>query len=146
MKFNLGTGRLTWDGKERRSDRYGTVWLMEDIETSTSLSSVRSSSIVEHIPELVALYGELIATVKATRDSTHVGDLFRDISPETPEVGEVITLGEGRVFYEPCVNDGVMIGLEPLKDQSSDWLDPYKLYRCHEQTVQLAFVSKEIPR
>jgi hypothetical protein len=87
--------------------------------------------------ELIGAYGTLVAQVSetVTRKSYHVGDLFRGIFPVTPDLGEVVTLGKGRLTQEsPC-----QIGLKPLADVTSDWLDPNALYRVHDQTVTLWF-------
>lgn len=122
----IGTGRLSWDRSERVSDRYGTVQLFDgDAEVTPDLAFVRAT---------VPARGHLIAKVLYTRKSEHVGDLFRGIFPSTPDVGEIIDLGEGTLFSE-----GNSVGLFPDDRRESDWLDPKKLYRAHDQDVMLIF-------
>ncbi len=91
----------------------------------------------------MGLPGRLVAEVQATRQSTHVGDLFRGLRPETPEVGERIVLGEGRLFCQTVDREegieAVGCTPEPEDPRDSDWLDPRALYRAHEQTVRLVF-------
>jgi len=84
-------------------------------------------------------YGTLIAIVKETRPSGHVGDFFRGLQPSTPKIGERIELGTGTIFYD----DHETIGLRPDDGRDRDWLDPRKLYRLHDQTVELYFVATE---
>ena len=128
MKLRVGFGRLSWNPSERVSDRYGTV----------SLWRLDANERVEIETELSGMTGRLIAVIKGTRKSGHIGDIFRCISPSTPAVGDEIVLGVGTVFYS-----GSDIGLEPQDGRQSDWLDPRALYRCHDQTVELVFEKKE---
>lgn len=116
---------LSWPPPERRSDRYGLVGLsknpMEDFAKLTGKIPVKQ-------------HGRLVAVVLETRDSHHIGDLFRGIFPSTPNVGDRISLGEGTLFTEEhCV------GLKPDDGRYNDWLNPYNLYRAHDQTVRLIF-------
>jgi hypothetical protein len=94
----------------------------------------------------VGLPGWLVAEVVATRRSTHVGDWGRGLSPQTPEVGERIVLGRGRLFCQTVdreraypVIEAVGLAPEDVDDRDIDWLDPRALYRAHEQTVRLVF-------
>ena len=121
----LGTGVLNWDGAERRSDRYGKVFLLSspDSEERVRLVQVKSGT-----------RGRLVAIVKETRQSRHVGDLFHGVFPETPNMGQKITLGEGTVFFE---DDSV--GLRPDDGRDTEWLEMRALYNAHEQTVTLCF-------
>lgn len=135
----VGVGRLTWPRYERVSDRYGLVALMHDGDSfSASVDWVKLEIPAE------GARGTLRAVVLETRDSTHIGDLSRGIRPETPEQGEEITLGTGRVFSEAIPGEKALaIGLRPEgDDRTSDWLDPRALYRAHEQTVRLVFVPQ----
>lgn len=133
----LGKGVLTWDAKERRTDRYGAIWLTP--EGQTSFSNDITPSLVISTSGLEGRKGKLHVLITATRESTHIGDLFHGVFPETPNVGEIITLGEGRLFYEPCAQGGHCVGLKPDDNRPTFWLDIKKLYRCHEQSVQLMF-------
>jgi hypothetical protein len=138
-RFVIGEGVLTWHPRERISDRYGTVFLM------TGGDSQHEPGGYVPVPDdaPVGLPGRLVAEVQATRQSTHVGDLFRGLRPETPEVGERIVLGEGRLFCQTVDREegieAVGCTPEPEDPRDSDWLDPRALYRAHEQTVRLVF-------
>lgn len=133
----LGEGRLSWPPRERVSDRYGCVMLMRDGESLTDTSGYLM------IDRAIARqHGTLVAEVLETRQSTHIGDLFRGFFPQTPAVGERIVLGTGRAFVERAEWGADLVGLEPDDGRTSDWLDPKALYRCHEQTVRLTFEAK----
>jgi hypothetical protein len=133
----LGQGVLTWCRSERISDRYGTVYLIG--ETENSLSPTTTSQPLARVKP--GTRGTLLARVREARESTHIGDIFRGIFPETPEVGEEIFLGQGRIFFQPQ-NDIQTVGLAPEDGRSHDWLDPEALYRAHEQSVDLVFVPE----
>lgn len=122
----LGTGRLNWRRHERIGDRYGSICLMHNEDNGTF-----------DLPKYTG-FGKLIAIVKEARDSTHIGDLFHGFFPQKPEIGEVIELGEGDIFYD---NDeyGDMVGLKPRDNRETFWLNPKALYRCHDQTIELSF-------
>lgn len=122
----LGTGRLNWRRHERIGDRYGSICLMYNEDNGTF-----------DLPKYTG-FGKLIATVKETRDPIHIGDLFHGFFPQKPEIGDVIELGEGDIFYD---NDeyGDMVGLKPKDNRETFWLGPKALYRCHNQTVELSF-------
>lgn len=132
----LGTGVLTWNRSERVTDRYGTVRLgpAPDAESTITLSNTNAGC-----------RGTLIARILATRKSTHVGDLFRNLFPITPMVGDQIKLGHGQLFFEE--DDGIQsVGVCPPDGRHSDWLEPHALYTCHHQTVELLFVVGDVQR
>lgn len=127
----IGTGILNWPREERVFDRYGVVALWpRGNEDGTPLP-------MDIVP-LEGIRGYLIAKVLEVRQSHHIGDLFRGFFPTTPEFGEEIVLGEGVVFYE-VHDDRTFIGLKPEDGRKKDWLDPKKLYRAHQQYVELHF-------
>ena len=129
----LGEGVLSWNHNERVSDRYGSVWLARAPHSNRYVE-------LDNLADVVGKKGRLIAYVKETRESHHIGDIFRGVGPETPGVGEKIVLGEGLVFVEHAV--GVeTIGLRPDDGRDNDWMDIKKLYRAHDQTVELVFES-----
>lgn len=131
----IGEGRLSWRRGERISDRYGTVLLLAH---GDSLS--KTVAYIDPDASMVGTVGSLVAVVLETRESTHIGDLFRGLFPSTPDVGDEIALGTGRLFVDPRDPDGfISIGLDPEDGRDSDWLDPARLYRAHEQTVRLEF-------
>ncbi len=144
-RFVLGEGVLTWHPYERLSDRYGTMFLMTDAPPSFLHEPCGYVAVPDDAP--VGLPGRLVAEITATRQSTHVGDLFRDLPAQTPEVGERIVLGQGRLFRETVDREegieAVGCTPEPEDDRDSDWLDPRALYRAHHQTVRLLFETAE---
>ncbi len=126
----MGTGVLTWNGRERRSDRYGFVYLLN--HGGNSLNDI-STVVPLSVPvNLVGTECRLLARVIETRQSTHVGDLFRGVYPRVPQRGEVIVLGHGVL-----VTGENEVGLSPLDGREIDWLDIRALYDVHEQTVEL---------
>lgn len=137
MSETIGTGRLNWPRGERITDRYGLVSLY-DRRWSVMLDR-------DDVESFDGRRGRLVATVVETRESSHIGDLFRGIAASTPEVGDRLVLGEGTVFIEPIRDNdktiaGYGIGLRPDDDERGhDWLDPEVLYRIHDQTVLLRF-------
>ncbi len=139
-EYVLGTGVLTWEAGERRSDRYGSVFLMPEGQNSLSIDPGEGTDAGRTYIGLTRVdgRGRLIAEVLKTRQSTHIGDLARGLFPITPEVGDRFTLGEGTLwFLEEDWAD--QVGLTPFDDRENDWLDPTVLYRVHEQTVRLIF-------
>lgn len=141
MKTLIGTGALSWWRTERISNRYGSVALYHENSLGATISDGERIS-KDTIKPLLGQQGKLIAEVTHTRESTHIGDLFRGLSPSTPSVGDVFVLGEGTFFSEPIIEDNkldVCVGVEPTDGRDEDWLDPNKLYQVHEQTVNLYF-------
>lgn len=139
-KTILGYGIFGWMSPERKSDRYGAVALFDGDSKEKKLID---SPIVhlDKIKEVEGKKGSLYVEVLETRQSTHIGDMFRGIYPSTPKKGAKIKLGEGVLFTE--VSYGIQtIGLRPDDGRQSDWLNPKKLYKAHEQTVNLFFVQE----
>jgi hypothetical protein len=132
----LGTGVLTWNRRERVTDRYGTVRLGSepDAESTVALNNSNAGS-----------RGTLFARILETRKSTHIGDCFRNLFPTTPTVGDRIKLGYGQLFFEE-EDDVQSVGVCPPDGRHSDWLEPKALYTCHHQTVELLFVADDVQR
>ena len=141
----IGSGRLTWNAMERRTDRYGAVYLIPDEEGSDSMCAAPLPSTVDEAEarKFEGRKGRLFAKVTETRDSTHIGDLFRGIFPRTPKSGAEISFGSGLLFVEAAPEGGVCIGLRPEDDRDADWLDPRALYDAHEQSVDLFFEPEQ---
>ena len=133
VMHELGTGVLNWAGAERRSDRYGCIFL---------LSSPDSEERVKIIQVKGGTRGRLIAIVKETRQSRHIGDLAHGVFPKTPKVGQRITLGKGTLFFGGYYT----VGLQPNDDRHTPWLDIEALYEAHEQTVTLYFEEQSRPK
>lgn len=135
----LGSGSLSWHSEERVSDRYGSIFLFnyeKQYDTTLLLD-------FQLIKRLNGCLGTLKASIISTRQSNHVGDIFRSLKPSMPKIGEVIELGHGNLFHEK--SEFLCIGLRPLNARVSDWLNPHALYRCHHQVVELYFqAEKEI--
>lgn len=125
----IGTGVLTWSPGERVSDRYGTVYLLSDLE---------SNEVVGLTDTTEGKRGRLIAVVRETRTSRHIGDLFHGVFPEIPEVGQKVVLGEGTLFFQD-----ELVGVRPDDGRQTQWLNLRALYEVHEQTVTLFF--EELP-
>ena len=138
----LGRGVLNWSKHERVSDRYGAVTLSEksggyfgaEEEAGINVPFVPLAA----VPDMGWALGSLFAIVKETRTSAHVGDFFRGVFPVTPVVGENIPLGTGRIFWENTDYGALSVGVKP-EDREYPWMDVEKLYRCHDQTVELYF-------
>lgn len=136
-KILLGQGVLGWMAHERRSDRYGYVYL--DNKDGRKASDT-------DITYLVGKRGRLMAKVVETRKSSHIGDFFRNIYPSTPNVGDEIFLSDtGQLVMAVVVDLGeaVSIGVSPDDGRETDWLDPKQLYKVHDQTVKLYFIEDE---
>lgn len=137
-KVLLATGVLSWHKRERVSDRYGTVTVFDEDSDNKKIydgSKIYLESLKKHIGQK----GKLVCEVLEIRESTHIGDFYRCFFPKTPKIGEKIILGEGELFSEHPFNKDT-IGLRPNDDRKFDWLDPKKLYKAHEQTVNLYFI------
>lgn len=127
----IGTGVLDWDRGERISDRYGSVRLFDQPGPRKLPVGLRQENGGKH--------GRLVAVVRETRDSAHIGDLFHGVFPSKPNVGEMILLGEGILFFQ---DDAV--GLVPDDGRETLWLDIRALYRLHSQTVTLFFEPSSV--
>lgn len=127
----VGDGVLTWPAEERRSDRYGFVMLLPSYEAPEPKTL---------IPICIApTPGTLWVEVTETRHSDHVGDLFRGIAPRTPQVGDWIKLGTGKLMYGLCGKTLQVVGLVPEPMRTADWMSPRALYDATHQTVILHF-------
>ncbi len=132
----VGFGIFTWNGEERRSQRYGFFALLssnynEDVRCSVELDR-------EALNAFAGQRVRILAVVRATRESGHIGDMALKIKPSQPELGEEIELGVGTLQLEASpLMEGLVIGLQPSDGRHVFWLDPRKLYRLHDQTVDL---------
>jgi hypothetical protein len=135
MKVKIGYGIFSWASIERQSDRYGSFYLgQEAIGGAISEASLDS----EALRTFTGARVKVTAKVLEARRSGHVGDLSHSIFPTTPEVGEVVEIGVGCIGTESNSWDGtVNIFLKPEDGREEFWLDPHKLYRLHDQTVEI---------
>jgi hypothetical protein len=136
MAERVGFGNLTWDGGERRTDRYGS-FVLEHV-TYEGKDRVAAFTDLKVLRTLVGKRVHIRCVVRAARKSGHVGDLFHQIFPSMPEVGETVDLGVGILkLADAGFNNLTSIVLEPNDGREHFWIDPRKLYRLHDQTVDL---------
>ena len=136
----IGTGSLSWDGYERRSDRYGTIGVYS-VDSLGKKITEGANLFLPALKKWEGKKGQLRAEVVETRKSTHIGDLFHGFFPTTPTKGEIILLGEGTLFLETSIHF-MAVGLKPDDGRDIFWLNPEALYRAHEQTVNLFFIPE----
>jgi hypothetical protein len=129
----LGEGQLSWNGSERRSDRYGAVGLYSDADWK-----VCANSQPLHCQIYSGTRGVLRAVVLETQDADHCGDLTHGWHVGGAKVGDVYELGEGVLFFDH--EGGEKVGVRPEDGRDTLWLDGPNLYKCHSQTVRLEFV------
>jgi len=117
--IKLGEGALSWNSLERRGGRYGTVMFCAASSIEVPLGPYNLDE--SQVASLVGHAGTLAVRVVETRESSHVGDLFMKIAPRVPQVGQVITLGNGKLFvdgssaeWEGC---STSVGVEPSSER-----------------------------
>ena len=135
----LGHGVFNWDGSERRSDRYGAFNLCAEPYDAKVVTEITYDKALAK--ELEDKRVRILVKVVETRESGHLGDMFLGIRPSTPEVGEEVDLGVGLFHTEPCewdkkVTSTFLVPGEP-PTRETFWFDPNKLYRLHDQTVDV---------
>lgn len=140
----IGRGILSWCGSERRTDRYGAVNIISEPYDSGEAC----------IPELdlgrvMGLVGKRVkmwVVAVETRKSGHIGDMMHKIKPSTPDLGERIDLGVGVLRIEQVEWDAnPAIILQPDDGRQKFWIDPRRLYRAHDQTVELFIEPTDQP-
>ena len=158
--YLLATGVLTWCGSERRSDRYGSVMILnaDDPHDHDQGGGATAKVVPFQLPGL-GIVGTLRAEVMEVRKSEHIGDLFRGITPGGAVVGETLVLGHGQLVthtpYEiECVGDRVKMTLNGKV--TCDIVDPdgreegvvaLQLHLGPEMVVQFKDLSiKELPK
>lgn len=142
--YLLGIGVLTWDGEERRSDRYGSVMILDPHAPHAHNAARGATARFMHFvaeDRIIGVSGTLAVEVIEVRESEHVGDLFRGFRPGGAVVGETLTLGHGKLFKNAW---GSSMGVEPADGRDADWLNPKLLYRVHECVVRLTF-TPDVP-
>jgi hypothetical protein len=128
----IATGVVFWQPAERASERYGAIFLR----------AIPGGDIVPLPAAYDGEEGTLMASIRESRRSPHIGDRFRGFRPpEEPLVpGTEVILGTGVVFREPLESGrGFALGVQPADGRERDWLDPEALYKLHYQTVDLFF-------
>jgi len=138
-------GVFNWQRRERISNRYGGILLDQH---AANVNEGESAPCVD-LSALAPLVGRKVritATVLETRESYHIGDLFRDIYPSTPNVNDYVVLGRGDLIGIERDDNGceqLIFRRESRRNEASDWMDPRKLYRLHNQTVELTIIPIE---
>lgn len=133
MKALVGHGVFSWDAAERRSNRYGSIHLDDVPYNGVKVCSSYLRVLLLPVGKRV----RITAKVVEARDSGHIGDLFLKISPSRPEVGEEVDLGVGVLETAKGYDGTLSLVLQPNDGRKELWIDPRKLYRLHDQTVDL---------
>lgn len=144
----VGVGHLTWEMIERRSGRYGTVYLTHPTESGDGGASAQDDSDVNgfvKMPMDIRGYGKLTARVISPRESDHVGDQIRGFYPSLPNENEEIILGEGMAYYDEGIGGVACFGVQPLDGRHQFWLSPESVFRCHSSVVELSWEPMEQP-
>jgi hypothetical protein len=134
--MRVGKGIFCWSGIERQTRRYGAFYLGD--ATFSNTVKVTPSLKVAQLERLRGRRVQVFATVVEVRKSGHVGDAFLGLKPKTPKVGQTIDLGVGVLDLGTLSYDKfttIVLRPEPLRREL--WLDPRKLFRLHDQTVEL---------
>lgn len=133
--MKVAHGVFGWEGEERRSDRYGAIHL-----SGAPYGGEPLTTVFFEMGALERLHGrrvKIATVVTEARKSQHVGDLFHGIFPSTPAVGERVEIGVGVLDLEPSYEETPDIVLRPNDGRAHLWMDPRKLYRLHDQTVDV---------
>lgn len=132
----LGRGIFMWDAPERRTQRYGYVFggnstYENDVFTKPEFND----KLAERLKDKQV---KLSVKVLQARKSGHVGDLYINVMPSQPQVGEEMVLGVGKFDFQPNpFTEGCYdVALVPEDGREEYWFDPHILYRLHDQTVE----------
>jgi hypothetical protein len=132
----VGHGVFGWNGTERRTDRYGAF--VVDAKPYESNERVANFLDASGLQSLIGKRVHVRCKVVTNRVSGHIGDLALKIKPSKPEVGEEVDLGVGVLGLEVAGYGGLTaIVLQPGDGRPHFWIDPHKLYRLHDQTVDV---------
>jgi len=138
----LGEGILSWHPSERRSKRYGSINLSDSNFNEDAKAEFWLNQ--EGLGQLQGKRVRLWCIVLEERTSGHMGDLNLGLRPIRANRHEMIQLGVGILTLD-CNPIGTSIGLHPSDGRQHFWLDPRKLYRLHDQTVQLQCIETDQP-
>lgn len=131
----LCTGIFTWNGSERRSNRYGSFWM----SASSYNGEIPATPPKLHHDAINSLVGKRVRVevkVVEGRPSGHIGDLFLGIFPNPLPVGRSIELAIGTLFTKEQDGQQTLI-VQPDQPRSDCWIDPRILYQLHDQTVEV---------
>lgn len=140
----VGFGIFSWSGTERRTDRYGGFVVGQaNYGGSERVAAFLDTKILD---PLIGKRVHIWCVVLVNRESDHVGDLFHGILPSKPEIGEVVDLGVGTLILEDAgFSNLVAVVMQPGDGRENFWYDPRKLYRLHDQTVDVFIEATELP-
>lgn len=137
------TGLLQWERSERLSDRYGVIFLDANGYTPRVRGPLRFPA--RTVKRLTCRYVHITAKVVARHHSHHVGDRYRGLLPSTPNVGEIVDLGRGRLSTDVYRRKPYFM-LWPNDHRKTDWFDPERLFRLHDQLVVLTVTTTTVKR
>lgn len=135
--MKIGHGVFCWEGIERVSNRYGSFFLDKMPYKKDDVTDIFVDT--KALQKLTHKRVRIQCKVINTRESGHIGDLFLGIYPTTPSSGDVVDLGVGtlKLSYADWNPNIIKIALKPEDDRDELWIDPRKLYRLHDQTVEV---------
>jgi hypothetical protein len=145
MNNEVAFGIFTWNSPERRTNRYGAIYMADSDFGDTS--KITPTMDMERLFALQGKMVKLSCLVVETRQSSHLCDDFLKILPTTPEVGETIELGVGPLYIESdqWSPSKFVVGIKPSDGRRKFWIDPRRLYRLHDQTVKLLVEETDEP-
>lgn len=136
MKHLICIGIFGWNAPERRTQRYG-AFFVDSVNFAQTVKFKTCNQKLDIVDELLSKRVKLTARVLEPRDSDHIGDMFLDIKPSTPEVNQEFNLGVGVLNSSFDTEDNFIYELHPGDDRKQFWLDPRVLYQLHDQTVEV---------
>lgn len=147
----IATGVLGWGKYERQSKEYGFIGVEPSGYGEDAKSRITPFFDAELLESLRGKKVRLIAVVREARKSEHCGDMFlylpgttEHIKPTTPEVGQEIEIGVGYLqikrddeFINPMFGVNCSGYRNKGEDRSKFQMDPERLYKLHDQTVDV---------
>lgn len=121
----VSLNKLTWANYERQMDRWGSLTLGPFAE-----------AINENIGEFIGKVGELYLRVEKYDETKKIPGL-----DSFPKEGNYICVGVGKLFIEETGYGADAIGVKPLDNRDSKWMDSEILYRMNNQVVEVWFNS-----
>lgn len=144
-KKKVACGVFGWGATERQSNRYGSFHCGSQPFDGSATCIVFHDELA--LRELRGKQVRITCVVIESRVSAHIGDMFLGITPSRPNVGEEVDLGVGILRLEGSDYDPTLVDLvlKPNDGRSELWYDPRKLYRLHDQTVEVYAEETEDP-
>jgi len=126
----VGSGFVSWPSRERRSDRYGGLFVLSATDDDPARTVIPL-----HWP--IGCRIALVADVISSRPSIHPGDVAGGMEPVRPQPGDRLHLGIGTTVAYDHGDGWVAIGLLPDDGRPQHHLDPQMLWRIYNQFVRL---------